>query len=136
MNKEDIFFIFLKEIEKEKLITKFLNEIFEYNDLCEYNYIYRAVEKDNSIVIDVYDNISNNRFNRYVFLFSNGKCDKRVVKEDNVYVTYINVLNIKDGNSKIDKLAYLMNLDKDKMIIYGNTFLDKDFIDILKEIIK
>ncbi len=136
MNKKDIFLKFFKEIEKQKLLTKFISNIFDYDNLQEYNYIYRMIDNDNSIIIDIYDNVSNNRFNRYIFLFDRGEYNKKIIEENNVFVTYINVLNMKDSDNKLDKLAYLMSLDKYKMIRYSMTFLDNEFIKILKEIIK
>lgn len=136
MNKKEVFECFIKEIERNNLLTKFLNEVFGYECLLDYSYIYRMTSKDDRVIIDIYDNISNNRFNRYIFIFEKGKYIKKVEEVDNVYVTYINVLNIKDSNNKLDKLIYLFNLNKNKMIIFGSTFLDKEFIKILSKIIK
>lgn len=136
MNKKVILVKLMNTIKNNGLLTKFLNTVFEYNNLSDFSYIYRLTNKADRVVIDIYDNISNNRFNRYIFLFNDLKYDKRVVEENNVFVTYINVLKYKDNNNNFDKLIYLINLDKQEMIMYANTFLDKEFIEILNDIIK
>ena len=136
MNKKDIFEKFLINIEHNKLLTDFLNDVFGYKDLLNCSYIYRMTSKDNKIIINIFDNISNNRFNRYIFIFEEGRFSKKTEEVNNVFITYINVLNIKDSDNKLDKLIYLLNLNKNKMIIYGNTFLDKKYIKILRNIIK
>ena len=58
---------FLKVIYKKNLLTGFLNDVFEYKDFGDYNYIYRLGNDDTSVIIDVYDNVSINRFNRLFF---------------------------------------------------------------------
>ena len=136
MNKKDILYTFIKTIEKKQLLTKFIKNIFDYENFNDYNYLFRMTENSNQIIIDIYDNISDNRFNRYIFNFSRSNYYTRVIKEGNVFVTYINVLRIGDSNNKLYKLAYLINLNKNKMYEYAGTFLDKEFVDILINIIK
>ena len=136
MNKKDILYTFIKTIEKKQLLTKFIKNIFDYENFNDYNYLFRITENSNQVIIDIYDNISDNRFNRYIFNFSRSNYDIRVIKEGNVFVTYINVLRIGDSNNKLYKLAYLTKLNKNKMYEYASTFLDQEFVDILINIIK
>ena len=136
MNKKDILYTFIKTIEKKQLLTKFIKNIFDYENFNDYNYLFIITENINQVIIDIYDNISDNRFNRYIFNFSRSNYDTRVIKEGNVFVTYINVLRIGDSNNKLYKLAYLTKLDRNKMSAYASTFLDKEFVAILISIIK
>ena len=136
MNKKEMMLRFLRKIKYRKLMTSFLINIFDYNGLHDYNYIYRIEDNNDDIIIDIYDNISANRFNRYIFSFSNLEKDYQVYEKDSVFVTIINVINSKDNQNKLLKLAYLFNIDKEKMLDYANTFLDMEFIKIIKEIIK
>ena len=56
---------FLYSLEEEKKLTKFLKIIFKYKVLHDYNYISRIVVSKESVILDIYDNILENRFNRY-----------------------------------------------------------------------
>ena len=133
MNKKELFYRFIKSLERNRLLTKFISNIFDYNELHDYNYLFRVTNNDSEVIIDIYDNISINRFNRYIFSFIKGRYNNRVVNNDGVFIHYIDVLNIDDNKDKLYKLAYLFNLDKN-MIGYAETFLDKEIIDILKKI--
>lgn len=53
-NKKKIMKKFLELILKKNLLTKFLNDIFEYNSFKDNNYIYRLCSDEESIVIDIY----------------------------------------------------------------------------------
>ena len=117
-------------------MTKFIINIFDYERLQDYNYIFRMIDGNNEVIIDIYDNVSDNRFNRYIFSFIDNVYVFKVLEEGNVFVNYISVLNMVDGNNKLEKLAYLFKLDEDEMLDYANTFLNKIFVDILEEIIK
>lgn len=136
MNKKELLEIFIKTIQKNKLLTEFIQNIFDYKNLHDYNYIFRISTNREEVIIDIYDNISNHRFNRYVFSYNRGKYTTNVIEENNVFVTYIDVLNLTGSNNKLYKLAYMTILKKEKIIDYGKTFLDNKFINILKEIIK
>ena len=136
MNKKDLLYIFIKTIEDRKLLTNFIKNIFDYENFHDYNYLFRIINNDSQVIIDIYDNVSDNRFNRYIFNFSRSNYDIRVIKEGNVFVTYINVLKTEDSDNKLYKLAYLTRLNKSKMIEYAYTFLNKEFVNILEEIIK
>lgn len=135
MDKMDVMIRFFKMIEGSNLMTVFIKNIFGYEDINDYNYMFRMIVDDKRVIFDIYDNFSINRFNRYVFNFLD--CDYVVLeqKEDFVFVKFISVLNINDSDDNLYKLAYLFNLDNDKMLEYANTFLDIKFIDILKKII-
>lgn len=136
MNKKELLEIFIKTIQKNKLLTEFIQNIFDYKNLHDYNYIFRISTNREEVIIDIYDNISNHRFNRYVFSYNRGKYTTNVIEENNVFVTYIDVLNLTGSNNKLYKLAYMTILKKEKIIDYAKTFLDNKFINILKKIIK
>ena len=134
MNKKDIMYNFIKIIENKNLLTSFINTIFEYKNLSFYNYIFRIIDENNQIIIDIYDNISDNRFNRYIFNFSNQK-QQNININDNVCVTYININNINKKDTNLYKFAYLFNLENNLMIEYAQKILNQEFINILEDII-
>ena len=136
MNKKNMFKLFINKINDRKLMTKFIRNIFDYDKIQDYNYIFRMIDGNNEIIIDIYDNISDNRFNRYIFSFGEKDYTFKVLEEGNVFVNYISVLNMVDSDNKLEKLAYLFKLEDNEMLIYANTFLNKIFVDILEEIIK
>ena len=136
MNKRDMLYKFIKTIKHRKLLTKFIINIFDYQDFHDYNYIFRMVTTDNQLIIDIYDNISNHRFNRYIFDYEINNRKTCVTEENNVFITYMNVLKLIDSDNKLYKLAYLTKLDKNQIINYASTFLNQEFVNILKNIIK
>ena len=127
---------FIKRIERSKLLTLFIQNIFDYDNLYDYNYIFRINKEGDNLVIDIYDNVSVNRFNRYIFNYGNNVINNDNSCDNNVFITYINVNNMKDSNNKLYKLAYLFKLEDDNIITYANTFLDQKIVTILKTIIK
>ena len=137
MNNKKIFAKYIRIIKRRKELTNFISNIFDYKNINEYNYIFRLIEEDNRVIIDIYDNISKNRFNRYIFNFNKSNLKSKIIKENNIYITYINIYNLSINNkNKIYMLGYLFKLDKDKMIDYATKFLDKKYIEILINIIK
>ena len=136
MNKKELLRIFIKTIQDRGLLTSFIKFIFDYDILNDYNYIFRLSTNEEKVIIDIYDNISVNRFNRYIFNYSKVKHQNRVVEIDNVFVTYIDALNLSNDGDKLHKLVYMTTLSKDNIITYANKFLPKEFINILSEIIK
>ena len=136
MNKKELLEIFIKTIQKNKLLTEFIQNIFDYKNLHDYNYIFRISTNREEVIIDIYDNISSHRFNRYIFDFgiSNYTCNVKEV--ENVFVTKININNINWDNIKLHQLAYLFGLDMDDIFTYANKFLDSKYINILSEVIK
>ncbi len=137
MDKKELMMAFLSRIRREKLWTKFLINIFDYQALNDYNYIYRFQDSGSDVIIDIYDNISANHFNRYVFSFSGLEKAYQVYEKDSVFVTVIDVLN-SDNNSKnkLIKLAHLFSLNKNDMNDYAKTFLNSEFVKIVGEILK
>ena len=133
MNKKDFMFKFISEIEKKGLMTEFIINIFDYKNFHDYNYLFRLIDRDNEIIMDIYDNVSNNRFNRYVFNFENS--NRKNINERNVFLTYINLSNIMDSDIKLYKLGYLFTIDVDDMIIYAKSFLNDKFVTLLENII-
>lgn len=135
MNNRVIMMNFINEIERLKLMTNFIKNIFEYEEFEDYNYLFRMKYIKKVIIIDIYDNISSNRFNRYLFSFTKGDYDVKVVETNNVYETYINVYTMNDSDNKLYKLAYLFSLNKRMMINYAKSFLNQEFVDILNSIL-
>ena len=127
-----MFYRFIKVIERKKLLTLFIKNIFNYDEIYDYNYLFRIVKSRGQVIIDIYDNISDNRFNRYVFNFNKNKKNINYYK-DNVFVTYINVFDVEDSNNKLCKLGYLFSLSDKDMIDYARAFLDDEFVKILKK---
>ena len=138
MNKRVLMKEFIETIDRRKLMTQFIKNMFNYQELYDYNYLFRIKEEGNMIVIDIYDNVSNNRFNRYIYCFSPGKYMIKIEERDNVFVNYINIMNIDKDNyeNNIIKLGYLFKLKKNKIIEYAHKFLSDEVVDILSEILK
>jgi len=138
MNKKDIMYKFMKELEREKKLTKLVINLFNYQNFHDYNYISRIIKTETEIVFDIYDNISINRFNRYIFNFVSGEYDIKTKEENNVFVTYINIENvkIKNNSNNLLKLAYLFKNFDYNSIIFAKTFLDEDLIMILIKLTK
>lgn len=137
MNKKEMMVDFIRKLEKEKRLTLFIKNLFDYEEFNDYNYLFRLKEENDSVIIDIYDNISDNRFNRYIFSFTMGLFDMMIKEDGNVYVTYINVFNVVDSDNKLLKLAYLFNINElDKMVDYANEFLDDKIVVILKSVLK
>ena len=135
MNKKDLLFTFIKTIENNNLLTEFIVNIFDYSNFHDYNYIFRISDNSNDVIIDIYDNISDNRFNRYVFSFFKNSYDILINNDGNVYVTSISVNNINNMDNKLYKLAYMFSDNCGNMLCYAKTFLDGKFVNILRDII-
>lgn len=135
MLNDKLMYKFLNQIKRNKLMTLFLTNIFFYDELNDYNYICRLFRKDGRVVLDVYDNISNNRFNRYIFDFNNTDYDYKREEIDNVFVNYLGINKLQDSSLNLIKLGFLFKLPKDKMIEYSSSFLDEKISNILIEII-
>ena len=137
MNKKELFVKFIRSIEKRQKLTLFISRIFDYDNFNDYNYLFRMKEEDNQIIIDIYDNVSVNRFNRYIFIYDNIITKIRIIEDNNVFVTYLPVLNINENDciNKLIKLAYLFGNCND-VVAYAKTFLDDEFVDILIYILK
>lgn len=136
MNKKNFMGMFINEINDKKLMTNFIRNIFRYKNFYDYNYLFRMIENDDEIIIDIYDNVTDNRFNRYIFSFSDINYSYKVIEEKNVFVNYLSILKSFDGDNNLIKLAYLFKIEDEIMIEYASTFLDKEFVDILKNILK
>lgn len=94
------------------------------------------VEENKRIIIDIYDNISSNRFNRYIISFKENDKGYSIQEMDNVFVTYINVFKIDNPDNMLLKFCYLFTLELDKMVEYARTFLDLDMVLCLEEMLK
>ena len=136
MTKQKIFITLLDKIQSRGLLTVFIKDLFDYEELNDYNYIYRLTKDTDSVIMDIYDNISANRFNRYIFSFEEGDYDIKTMEDKNVFVTKIHVLNVTKPDTKLLKLVYMLNLDNAEMVKYADSFLDKEIVKILSEIIK
>ena len=122
---------FINMIRNKHFLTEFIGYLFDYENFHDYNYIFRISSNNDEVIIDIYDNISANRFNRYIFCYKKGKYKTRVVDDGNVFTTYIDVFNLGDCDNKLYKLAYMTSLNEDEMIEYAKTFLPEKFIKIL-----
>ena len=58
VNKKQLMSKFIKEIEKNNLLTLFIKEIFDYKSLEDYNYIFRMIEEKNAIIEEARKNAS------------------------------------------------------------------------------
>lgn len=120
----------LIEIMNKDLLNNFVNEIFDYNfNDNEYVYIQYKIVSGN-IVLNIYDNVNDNRFKAYIFTKDNIK------SEDNV--TYVNVedcyYNYKKGsyNNKINLIgALLIENDSDNKKEIISLLFDNEIRDIL-----
>ena len=136
MNRKNIMRDFINQINDCKLMTLFIKNIFDYECFFDYNYLFRMIDGGSELIIDIYDNVSDNRFNRYIFSFDNVDYVLKIKEIENVFVNYIGVLNVIDCDNKLLKLGYLFNLDKDMMIDYARSFLPLEIIDILENVLK
>lgn len=134
MNNKDLMIEFINNIRDMGMLTEFIKYIFNYEYLEDYNYIFRIIDDDNLVIIDIYDNVSNNRFNRYIYDFD-GEVFLNTI-EDYILVKKISIKNLIDTDDKILKLGYLFKLDKKIMIEYATQFMDIKFVQILECIIK
>lgn len=135
MNKKVIMGRFIEKIEDRKLTTLFIKELFDYDNFNDYNYLFRMKDDNKRVIIDIYDNVSSNRFNRYIFSFTKGDYDFKLVEDKNVFVSYINILNLVDSDNKLLKLGYLFRIRKNKMIDYAKTFLTDEIVKCLEEVL-
>lgn len=135
MNKKVIMGRFIEKIEDRKLTTLFIKELFDYDNFNDYNYLFRMKDDNKRVIIDIYDNVSSNRFNRYIFSFTKGDYDFKLVEDNNVFVSYINILNLYDSDNKLLKLGYLFRIRKNKMIDYAKTFLTDEIVKCLEEVL-
>lgn len=136
MNRRRMMGLYLKKLERSKLLTRFIALLFDYKDFHDYNYIYRMVEENKRIIIDIYDNISSNRFNRYIISFKENDKGYNIQEMDNVFVTYINVFKIENADNMLLKFCYLFTLEVDEMVEYAKEFLDLDMVLCLEEMLK
>ncbi len=133
MTKKNDMYIFLKKIEAKKLMTFFLIDIFNYIDFNDYNYISRICKKRAAVILDVYDNVTDNRFNRYWFDFSKNNQKYFVKETNNVFVTHINILSNNETSNNLFKLAYLFKISYKERVEYAKSFLRKEIVNILKK---
>lgn len=136
MNKKNIMLEFISTINDRGLMTSFIRDIFDYDNFYDYNYFFRMIDMDNKIILDIYDNVSDTKLNRYVFSFDELDDNIKIENDGSIFVHYISVLNIKNSDKKLMKLAYLFNMDEGMMLEYADSFLDKIFVEILREILK
>ena len=135
MCKKDLMIKFLNKIKFKGLLTKFIQELYEIPEIHDYNYLYRLINEDNLVIIDIYDNITKNRFNRYIFSFDEGDYDYKVTEENNVFVTRIYVNNMTISDNHIYQFAYLFKLDSKDIIGEAEKIFSSEIINVLKSII-
>lgn len=127
---------FINNINNMNLMTEFIKNMFKNDNIFDYNYMFRFTTTDDEIIIDIYDNISDKKFNRYIYSFNIDNYNYKLEVEDRLYIHYINIFNIEDNDDNMLKLGYLFSLDNNKMIEYAKIFLNDEFVLILKDIIK
>jgi len=127
---------FINAIINRGLLTEFIKIIFNYDYLFDYNYMFRMIDDDNFIIIDIYDNVSQNRFNRYVYDFIDDSYVFLLDYENNILVRKISVINVNRDGDNILKLGYLFKLDRELMLDYADEFMDIKFIKVLEYLIK
>jgi len=131
MTKKKEMYTFLKCIESNNLMTKFLINIFHYDGLEDYNYISRIGMNENLVILDIYDNVTENRFNRYCFNFDKDSSSYFNEEYNNVFITNIAINNSFDEDNNFIKLSYMFKISKSKRVEYAKTFLDDEFIKFL-----
>lgn len=138
MTNLELMYNFILKIYDDGLTTEFLKQIFNYQNISEINYIFRVSLKKKMVVIDVFDNISRNRFNRYFFEFKRGKRYYVVDEHSNVFTTKIKVLSLSKKQtleSNLLKLAYLFKQRPSKIVGYSQTFLSDELVNVLINVI-
>ena len=118
------------------MLTEFIKDIFGYDYLGDYNYMFRMIDGDKQVIIDIYDNVSENRFNRYIYDFMDDSYSVLLSNEDDVYIKKVSVVNADKNGDNVVKLGYLFKLDNNLMIDYAYEFLDMKYVEILKCIIE
>lgn len=108
MDKEVIRSILI-ELMNKNLLNSFVNNIFSYS-LKDDEYVYIQFKTtDTNIIMNIFDNAQNNRFNAFVFI--SNESDKYTVYKDDIGITYLNNNNCykeyKKGNT-------------DKLILFGS----------------
>ena len=136
MNNKDVMIQFINEIHSMGMLTEFIKYVFDYECLYDYNYIFRIIDDNNQVIIDIYDNVSVNRFNRYIFDFVSDNYKVITCFENDVFVKKISIVNLIDNDDIVLKLGYLFKLDKNLMIKYACQFLDIRFVKILECVIE
>lgn len=135
MNKKQLMSKFIKEIEKNNLLTLFIKEIFDYKSLEDYNYIFRMIEEKNTIIIDIYDNVDGNHFNRYIFNFSKKDFEYKSIEKNNIVINYINICNITNQKNNLLKFSYLFKTTKNKIYSYAKSFMSAKLLVCLQNIL-
>ncbi len=127
---------FLNSLVKNKKLTLFYKIILDYKILNDYNYISRIVKEKNYIIIDIYDNILDNRFNRYIFDFQSNNNSIDIKCDNDVIVTKICVNGKYKPNNNLMRLAYLFSNNNHNIMEYAKTFLPDDILILLENILK
>lgn len=138
MTNSELMYNFILKIYNDGLTTKFLKQIFDYRNISEINYIFRVSLKEKIVVVDVFDNISRNRFNRYFFEFKRDKKYYIVDEHNNVFTTRIKVFSLSKKHvldSNLLKLAYLFKQCPSKIVEYAKTFLSDELVNVLISVI-
>ena len=136
MNNKDTMIKFINVVNNNGMLTELIKYIFDYDYLFDNNYIFRLIDDNNYVILDIYDNISANKFNRYIYDFMDDNYNVLKYYENDIYIRKISVKNINNNDNNIIKFGYLFNLDIKMMIDYADKFLDDKFVKILDDILK
>lgn len=91
MDRNDILKKILLELIDNNLLNEFINIIFNYklkNDDIVYIQ-YKIVKEE--LILDIFDNSENRKFNVYVFKKGNRKNPIEIIKEQSTSINYINM---------------------------------------------
>jgi len=138
MTNAKLMYSFILEVDNQGKTTEFLKQLFCYKELCDVNYIFRVSLNGKTVVMDVFDNISENRFNRYFFQFKKAKPNYLVNELNNIFVTTINVLSLNKTiffENNLLKFAYLFKCRSSMTVNYAKTFLSDELTNILIAVI-
>lgn len=129
---------FILKIYNDKMTTEFIKQVFDYHNIGDNNYIFRVSLAKKIVLVDIFDNITKNRFNRYIFEFRLSRDVYTISEINNIFVNRISILSLNKKynlDSNLLKFAYLFKLRPSRMVKYANTFLSKEFVDVLDNII-
>ena len=93
------------------------------------------IEEKNTIIIDIYDNVDGNHFNRYIFNFSKKDFEYKSIEKNNIVINYINICNITNQKNNLLKFSYLFKTTKNKIYPYAKSFMSAKLLVCLQNIL-
>lgn len=143
MDRNDILKKILLELIDNNLLNEFINIIFNYklkNDDIVYIQ-YKIVKEE--LILDIFDNSENRKFNVYVFKKGNRKNPIEIIKEQSTSINYINMSACYKEYKKNNKTTNIIKLgalfkvkNKEEFNEIINNIFPKEINTIIKNIIK